>query len=195
MPHPRAQINPLWGERLKIICEENKISQSELASSIFISQQTISKIVNGKASLTLPTAQRIIDLFPQRGYSLDWLLGNSNYKTMFDMVRAIGAKEERNFDLLFSGLSSLAEYKGFTILPPWSVVPGAPKAEYAIQKDGKEVRLGIKEMELLEHLLADLAAVQLDALFKASTLSCENDKSQEQIVMTGEEIKEAFGNG
>lgn len=49
-------INPECGTRLKSAIKYAKITQNTLAEDTFVSQQTISKIVNGKAPLTLENA-------------------------------------------------------------------------------------------------------------------------------------------
>ena len=109
MPHPRATINPLWAKRLKELCEDNKVSQAKLAERIPISQQTISKIINGKATLTLQTAQRIIELFPS--YRIEWLTGADNYKTLDDLIgKRIGTRHEA-----VCLIESLMKLHGYTI--------------------------------------------------------------------------------
>ena len=83
MPRPKVKINPICGKRLKEICDEQNISQSMLSEMIHISQQTISKMINGKSSLTDQTARIIVDCFTE--YRMEWLLGYDDYKTMFDL--------------------------------------------------------------------------------------------------------------
>lgn len=73
MSRKKVKINPIRGERLKKLCEEQKITQVELSDRIHISQQTISKIIQGKANLTEDTAIAIRKEFPT--YSFDYLMG------------------------------------------------------------------------------------------------------------------------
>lgn len=120
MPHPKAEINPLWGIRLKEICDECDIRQADLAKRIFISQQTISKIINGKATLTLQTAQRIIDLYPQ--YRIEWLTGRDDYKTLDDLIgKRVHARHEAA-DLI----ERVMNLHGYTIRTEW-VTPDISK--------------------------------------------------------------------
>lgn len=51
------EINPESGKRLKQAIKHAKTTQSNLASATYTSQQTISKIINGAAPLTLDKAQ------------------------------------------------------------------------------------------------------------------------------------------
>ncbi len=72
MARKPVKINALRGKRLKTLCDEQGISQAKLSEMINISQQTISKIVNGNANLTEATARRISEVFP--GYTFDHLM-------------------------------------------------------------------------------------------------------------------------
>ena len=74
MARPKTEINPEPANRLKILLKETNMKQTELSDRIYLSQQTISKIINRHASLTLDNAIRIANLFPDK-YSAYWLLG------------------------------------------------------------------------------------------------------------------------
>lgn len=69
-----VKINHERGKRLKELCEKKGITQNELAKEIHISQQTISKIVNGKANLTEYTAQLITAAYPDSEYTFEKLM-------------------------------------------------------------------------------------------------------------------------
>ena len=84
MPHPTTIINPEWAKRLKTLCNECKLTQTELSEKIYLSQQTISKIMNGRARLTQETAQKIVEVFPK--YRAEWLLGIDNVPTRFEQA-------------------------------------------------------------------------------------------------------------
>lgn len=76
MGRKRVVIKPIWGERVRELCVNEHLTQAELADLIFISQQTVSKICSGKASLTPAVAEAINAEFPW--YSVQWLLGLSD---------------------------------------------------------------------------------------------------------------------
>lgn len=80
MPRPKAEINAKRCERLKQIIREQGIKQTKLSEETGISQQAISAMVRGKANVTETTAEIMAEKFPQ--YSVEWLLGFTDYKTM-----------------------------------------------------------------------------------------------------------------
>lgn len=53
----------------------------------FVSQQTISKIINGTATLTEQMARTITEKFPK--YRIEWLLGYDSFKTIDDYISSI----------------------------------------------------------------------------------------------------------
>lgn len=87
MPRPKVNINPKCGKNLKKLCDDENISQAGLAEMIFVSQQTISKIINGKATLTEQTARAITEKFPK--YRMEWLLGYDSFETIDDYLSSI----------------------------------------------------------------------------------------------------------
>ena len=84
MARKPVKINPIRGKRLKLLIEEQGITQSELKDRIFISQQTISKIINGKANLTETTARIIADAFPGSEYTFEKLMGYDLEPKLYD---------------------------------------------------------------------------------------------------------------
>lgn len=166
MPHPKAEINPLWGIRLKEICEQCDIRQAELAKRIFISQQTISKIINGKATLTLQTAQRIIDLYPQ--YRIEWLTGRDDYKTYNDVFNALFDKHNAKYGMQIMALKSLAELRGFEIIPDSSgavLVPsGGYEDIYIVRHERKQFYASYSEIVEWVDDVCDFAELKLTRL-------------------------------
>ena len=79
MARQKVEINPICGQRLKQICQEQGITQKQLHEKIHLSQQAISAIVKGKASLTGDIANKVIEVFPQ--YRIEWLLGYDDMPT------------------------------------------------------------------------------------------------------------------
>lgn len=113
MPRPKVKINPLWGERLKTLCKEQEITQAQLAKEIFLSQQTISKIVKGHSSLTEETARRINEKYPQ--YPFEWLMGYSDYRTALELLVQTASQTQKEAELLMVGLRAFAKLSGYTI--------------------------------------------------------------------------------
>ena len=75
MARPEIKINAESGKRLKMLLNQTGTTQIELAKKIHMSQQTISKIINGHANLTLDNATRIAAAFPDKCTKF-WLLGD-----------------------------------------------------------------------------------------------------------------------
>ena len=80
-----TEINPIPAENLKKLIEREKIKQQELADLLFMSQQSISRIIQKKQSLTDQTARAIIKAFPD--YRIEWLLGYDDVMTHTDKLR------------------------------------------------------------------------------------------------------------
>ena len=169
MPHPKTEINPLWGIRLKEVCEQCDIRQAELAKRIFISQQTISKIINGKATLTRQTALKISEIFPQ--YSAEWILGLSDYKSDSDHMSQLIRNAAKTSDFLFTGLSAFAQLSGYRISGP-QLITNCDDATlklakgYEIRKDCKLVELSPDEFRQFENEICEIVELKFKHLFQ-----------------------------
>ncbi len=84
MSRKPVKINPIRGKRLKEFCDKKRISQTELSNKIHISQQTISKIINGKSNLTEYTAQLIAAAYPDSEYTFEKLMAYDEGIKTFD---------------------------------------------------------------------------------------------------------------
>ena len=69
---------------MKQLIDEQLITQGKLSEEIHISQQTISKIINGKAALTEQTAIELSKRFPN--YRKEWFMGIDNAKTEYEKI-------------------------------------------------------------------------------------------------------------
>ena len=79
MARPKVKINANRGLRLKQICDEKGITQTQLSKLVNISQQAISNMINGNATVTETTAIEVIKVFPE--YRYEWLMDFDNVKT------------------------------------------------------------------------------------------------------------------
>lgn len=80
MPKSKTEINPVSIERVKQVINESGMTQKDFAKKVlFYEQQTLSKIVNGKAPLTRESAARIAQYFED--INAAWLMGESDCKT------------------------------------------------------------------------------------------------------------------
>lgn len=71
----KAKVEPqsIRAERLKEIIKNERLTQSSLADKVGVTQQSISRIMQGKQALTEGMVNRIINTFPE--YDKEWLLG------------------------------------------------------------------------------------------------------------------------
>lgn len=65
----------VFGSRLKLLLERNKMTEKELGKKIFCNQQTISHYVRG---VNLPRYEMIVQIADIFDTSLDYLLGRSD---------------------------------------------------------------------------------------------------------------------
>ena len=119
---PAKKIKPEQSVRLKSLLDNEDIKQKQLSAMIPISQQTISKIVQGHAPISNSLAERIIELFPQ--YSLQWLLGYVDDRYMFaedyakhmDEITQLFIQNERDkAKYLQRGIEQIAYSCGFEV--------------------------------------------------------------------------------
>ncbi len=99
MPKSKTEINPVSIERVKQVINESGMTQKDFAKKVlFYEQQTLSKIVNGKAPFTRESAARIAQYFED--INAAWLMGESNFKTKF---------EQSCYDEMFSAINEQCE--------------------------------------------------------------------------------------
>ena len=119
---PRKEVKPEHSIRLKCLLDNEDIKQKQLSKMIPISQQTISKIVQGHQPLTTGLAERIIEKFPQ--YSLQWLLGYVDDRYMFaedyakhmDEITQLFIQNDRDKEkYLKKGIEQIAYSCGFEV--------------------------------------------------------------------------------
>lgn len=83
MIQDRDELKKKSAERFKSLLKEKNMQQKALASLLHVSEQTVSHWSKGTARITEDNAVRIVKLLmenPDR-YSVDWLLGKSDYRT------------------------------------------------------------------------------------------------------------------
>lgn len=79
MPRPPKEKNPKRILRLKQVLTDQNITQAELARRIPISQQVMSRMVNGEATITENTVRGIVRAFPE--YRFEYLMGYDDMPT------------------------------------------------------------------------------------------------------------------
>ena len=115
MPKKPTEIKSIHAVRLKSLLREQNIKQNQLSEMLkknysTLSQQTLSKIITGKAPLTTERAYDIIALFPF--YRIEWLLGDAD-----DAFRFQNSDIKFEKDMLNVGAYSLVKSLGYDIVP------------------------------------------------------------------------------
>ncbi len=106
-------INPLSGKRLKKLIAEQKTTQDELANALRFSKKTVNGWCTGRSSITYQNALAIHNLYP--AYSVEWLLGQSEYPNALSHIDAVSASLSHESELLYSGLFAFARLGGYKI--------------------------------------------------------------------------------
>lgn len=161
------EINPIRGLRVKQLCEEQGINQTELSQRIYISQQKISEMINGKANVTETTARAIIKAFPQ--YRFEWLMGYDDFKTLIELNLANYQRVKHEGELLDIAFFYFAKLNGYTVEHPnFSSAHSVEEAigfvqhGYKIKKEGQSRQLSLDELRDLENDICDYIGYRLD---------------------------------
>ena len=113
MSRPKEEIKPKPAKRLKTLLIRERMSQNKLANCIHASQQTISKIINGKCNLTENNARLIIGLFPL--YRFEWLMGYDDIMLQTDLYDEIVKQHKNDFDETIECIRLLAKRRGIVV--------------------------------------------------------------------------------
>lgn len=167
MPRKKKEINPKQGERLQTILKEQKISQKGLSKKIFLSEKTISAMINGRSSLTHATAVALINLFPEAGYRYEWIMGYDDYKTNRDMFVSVIQDSQIEADLLYSGVLAFLRLSGYDISPAYEndgTLEGKIKsitAGYIISRDEKSITMDLLQFNKFANKISDYVDFEL----------------------------------
>ena len=154
-------INPKCADRLKQFYKDEDISQMELSERILVSQNTLSKIANGKAPMSPAIAQEIRKKFPH--INVDWLLGESDFKTIDERI-------EWNLDFAFSKAKCLDELMKQLAISRWcSLVKSKDESTgesvYAVvEKDMVVAQISFEDYLRTRREIANYAAYLFDNL-------------------------------
>ena len=182
MGRPKGNVNPIHKKRLEEFLKEvtnvtgQRITQTGINKLTGISQQTISKIMNGHANLTETTAQVIVDAFPEVDWRYQYLLGYDDYKTEKELTLAPLFQAHRDSNLLSIGFYAYAKLCDISISDRWDEVREIPKTGsttfgealgnlYTLSYNGKKVTLGLEEMSQLENEIYRFVKFRLMELF------------------------------
>ncbi|MBQ8953211.1 MAG: helix-turn-helix transcriptional regulator [Clostridia bacterium] len=154
MARKREIINPDMGKRVKIICNENGITQTKLAEAIHLSEKTVSSMVNGHSRVTEATARSIADLFPQKRYCVEWIMGISNAKTQGEVARRLFEFQISARDNISKAVFTLLSIRHYDIS---RVSIDELRSVYHISRDDEQYNFDDAKMEAFINDVLDYA--------------------------------------
>lgn len=109
-----VEINTERGKRVKLWLERAGCTQKQLAERIHWQQQNISRVITGKARLTIDRAKEIADKIPDKDGEhvlVDYLMCNIDYKTEKELLHSKFTALYKRADLI----NDLIESLGYTL--------------------------------------------------------------------------------
>ena len=174
MSKKRIEINPVRGERLKILLREKRIDQQTPADKIGYSKEHISYVVNGRRNLTEGAARAIIRLFPD--IRIEWLMGYDEFKTIHEknvtpLLQALEKADDESQKLTTGVLSflSLTNYKLRLVEKDGNSVSDLLKQVHdfaIIEHESQQISLSISEFNNLENEILDYIQLRMKYLFR-----------------------------
>ena len=120
MTRKKETIDPICGERLRLLLAQNGVKQKTLAEKLSYTPQHVSLIIRGKRGLTLDAARKIINLFPST--RIEWLLGQDEYISNDAISEAaikrgeeVLARLEKSENILYSYVSDILQGIGYSV--------------------------------------------------------------------------------
>lgn len=115
MARPRCQINEISAKRIRMLMKDYGLNGKQFAQKAGLSEQTVSKIINGRSPLTIQTAKIIANVFY---VNYEWLLGSredrSIDETKYNMIRNRIESDKSTIELIRTlGYEVLAKGNGY----------------------------------------------------------------------------------
>ena len=97
-------MNEIFIQRLRLLMNEQKITQIRLSQDLFITQPTLSKVLNGKRSPSIDMIDRIATKFST---SSDYLIGRTDLRNSIYISSIILARmnEDQNLKKYYKEIS------------------------------------------------------------------------------------------
>ena len=129
MAKTKQEINPKSAERLKQLYIEHDVTQFWLSKETGISQNTLSRIANGKTALSHKVACDIAKVLPD--VSPYWLMGESDYSSGKEEMIAKVKNRRKNVRIQYDFIEYLFEKNGyrFKYLSKDKEIPGVELEE------------------------------------------------------------------
>ena len=141
------KINPECGKRLKSLLKEKNMTGMELAERIHCTQQHVSRLVRGKASITPSTAQQICKVFP--GINVGWILGVDERKTIHEVASNDLSRIKTFADSISDVIVAAATYLGYNIVYLEDKERRKSNISFFLTKEG-DSQIAFRKYETLE---------------------------------------------
>lgn len=171
MTRKKTEINPIRAERIKTICKNEGITQTQLAESICMTQQNLSRIMTLKNAVTDLTVDRITEIYPK--YRKQWLRGDDDYMTNTDLILGTMQKTNAEGNLLLTGFLAFARLNDYQV--DFNPIYGTGSIETVfenmkkhciISKEGRSVTFSLEQLNQFENEICDYVAFRLDHIMK-----------------------------
>lgn len=116
MSRPANPIVPEAKYRMQTIRKHHKLTQEEFADTVGISKSLVTSVETGKKPLTKERAKQIASVFPE--YSIDWIMGLSDYENEFDERNAEGAEKIRRHNAKINAIHEMLVKLGYRFENP-----------------------------------------------------------------------------
>lgn len=149
----KQEINPKCAERLKEMCKMLNTTQTAISEKTYISQNTLSKIAQGKAPMTYNVACAITQQYPS--IRLEWLMGVDDFKSEHEKgINEFIQWGEENTSRR-NAVKTLALLSGYEIVDLWDYTGSAGRTIeelFNFQQQGMQIK---KDGELLGNIPID----------------------------------------
>lgn len=171
MSKRKTEVKPIRAQRLKELIDAEGLTQTAFAKEMHYSQQLISGIINEKTALTEATAEEIASSFPK--YSVEWLLGLSDYKNNAEAFRNSISKMNEEGQLLNTALVSIAALAGYNVrlkgIQNDSIEAAMSSLYYdyaEIEHEGTITTLSLEQLRQLQNIIYEHAEVSIRQFLK-----------------------------
>lgn len=153
MARRKQEINPKCAERLKILCKRLNTTQTTISEKAGISQNTLSKIAQGKQAMSYSVAREIIKQFPT--VRLEWLMGIDDFESELEKGINEFAQWGKEEETRRKAVKALALLSGYEIIDLWDYAGGYGQPVEALlnfQRQGLQIK---KDGEVLANIPAE----------------------------------------
>lgn len=143
-------------QRLKELLESRALSQSELAEKCFLTKDAVSKIINGKMALSVPSALKIANAF---GVSLDYLFGLTDFENATQLAISL-IERQLTFGVDVYSLESKHKLSTLSISAPFDDYRNAVYQAHGMSAETMESALAKEKGRLLVSMLKDVSDLE-----------------------------------